>query len=134
TLSPRNLAAASKSTDLSRQPITAKPGLHARLALLWNEPNRATELAAYLPACRSDELLTLRQLLKPYAAAVSPALWTVLTDEKAEPGNRVRAAGALTARAPGDARGSTRGPAVAGVGGPGESLHRARSGPTSQPR
>jgi formylglycine-generating enzyme required for sulfatase activity len=104
--------AASKLTALTRQPITAKPGLHARLARLGNEPNRATELAAYLPTCRADELLTLRQLLKPHAATVSPALWGVLTDEKAESGNRVRAASALTGLTPDDARWNTVAPVV----------------------
>jgi formylglycine-generating enzyme required for sulfatase activity len=105
-------AATSKLVELARQPITAKPGLHARLALLWNEPNRATELAAYLPACRADELLTLRQFLKPHAATVSPALWAVLTDEKAEPGNRVCAAGALTTLTPDDTRWNSVAPVV----------------------
>jgi formylglycine-generating enzyme required for sulfatase activity len=93
-----------KLQELARQPVGTKPGLHARLALLATEPARAAELAAYLPVCRADELLTLRQLLEPHAQAVSPALWAVLTDERAETGKRVRAACALAGLTPNDAR------------------------------
>ena len=105
-------AAGAKLQEFAQQDVSKKPGLHARLALLWNEPQRAAELAAYLPACRADELLTLRQLLKPHAATVSPPLWAVLTNEKAEPGRRVRAACALAGLAPEDPRWGTVAPVV----------------------
>ncbi|MCE9566699.1 MAG: SUMF1/EgtB/PvdO family nonheme iron enzyme [Planctomycetes bacterium] len=87
--------ARSKLQKLAVQPITKKPGLHARLALLDEEPARATELAAYLKVCRPEELLSIRQALKPHAATVSPSLWELLSDEKTEAGQRVRAASAL---------------------------------------
>jgi formylglycine-generating enzyme required for sulfatase activity len=93
-----------KLRELATQPITTKPGLHARLALVAEESERARELAAYVPECRSDELLTLRQFLKPHAGTVAPELWAVLLDAKADPGQRVRAAGALAALAPDDPR------------------------------
>jgi formylglycine-generating enzyme required for sulfatase activity len=93
-----------KLREMAGQPVSTKPGLHARLALLTTEPARAAELAAYLPVCRADELLTLRQFLEPHAQAVSPALWAVLTDERAETGKRVRAACALAGLTPADAR------------------------------
>jgi formylglycine-generating enzyme required for sulfatase activity len=102
-----------KLLELAGQPVGAKPGLHARLALLADEPTRAAELAAYLPVCRSDELLTLRDRLKPHAGAIAPGLWAVLTDAQAEAGKRVRAACALAGLVPDDARWAAVAPAVA---------------------
>jgi len=93
-----------KLLELASQPVATKPGLHARLALLADELQRAAELAAYLPACRPEELLTIRDALKPQAEAVTPGLWTILSDPKADAGKRVRAAGALAGLAPADAR------------------------------
>ncbi|MBN9118992.1 MAG: protein kinase, partial [Planctomycetes bacterium] len=114
--------------ELAAQPVTTKPGLHARLALLEEEPHRAAELADYVLACRPEELITLRQFLKPHLALVGPGLWAALTsnapDEDvgrartvggAEPaalktdkyggaGHRVRAACALAGLAPDDPR------------------------------
>src|SRR5205823_12609594 len=46
-----------KLEELAERPIDTRPGLHARLALLPDDPGRAAEVAAYLPACRSEELL-----------------------------------------------------------------------------
>ena len=93
-----------KLRELAAQPVTMKPGLHARLARAADEPARAGEVAAYLPACRPDELLPVVQLLKPHAGAVAPGLWAVLTDAKADAGKRVRAACALAGLTPDDAR------------------------------
>ncbi|MCE9565115.1 MAG: SUMF1/EgtB/PvdO family nonheme iron enzyme [Planctomycetes bacterium] len=87
--------AGSKLAELAAQPISTKPGLHGRLCLLAEEPGRAAELAAYLPVCEPDELLTIRQLLKPHAASVAPAMWATLYDEQTAAGKRVRAACAL---------------------------------------
>jgi len=102
-----------KLQELVAQPVTTKPGLHARLALLEDEPGRAAELAAYLPVCRPEELLPVRDLLKPHAAAVSPSLWEVLTDEKAEAGKRVQSACALAGWSPDDPRWAKLAPALA---------------------
>src|SRR5262249_1782831 len=93
-----------KLGELAAQPVTTRPGLHARLALLADEPQRAGELAAYLPQCKPEELLTLRDALKPHAGTVTPGLWAVLLDAKADAGKRVRAAGALAGLTPADDR------------------------------
>jgi formylglycine-generating enzyme required for sulfatase activity/tRNA A-37 threonylcarbamoyl transferase component Bud32 len=109
-----------------QEPIRSKAELHARLALLVDEPpagpaglpqagrpaGRAAELAAYLPVCKPEELLTIRDALKPYAGTVSAGLWAVLTDAKAEAGNRVRAACALAGLAPEDEQWKAVAPAV----------------------
>jgi formylglycine-generating enzyme required for sulfatase activity len=101
-----------KLRELAGRPVGTKPGLHARLALLADEPTRAAELAAYLPACKSEELLTIRDALKPHAEAVTPGLWAVLTDGKADAGKRVRAACALAGLAPDDERWTAVAPVV----------------------
>jgi formylglycine-generating enzyme required for sulfatase activity/tRNA A-37 threonylcarbamoyl transferase component Bud32 len=92
--------------------IDEKSGLHARLALLADEPHRAAELAAYVPGCRPDELLTIREFLTPHAAAVAPGLWAVLLDPPGGIDRRVRAAGALAGLAPVDPRWVTAAPTV----------------------
>jgi formylglycine-generating enzyme required for sulfatase activity len=102
-----------KLRELAVQPVGTKPGLHARLALVTDEPERAAELAAYLLACKPDELLTIRAFLAPHAAAVAPTLWAAATDEKADAGMRVRAACALAGLAPDDARWTAVAPAAA---------------------
>jgi formylglycine-generating enzyme required for sulfatase activity len=105
--------AAPRLRDLAEAPVTEKPGLHARLALLGAEPARARELAGYLPDCRAEELLTIRHFLTPHAAAVAPALWAVLADAKAESGARVRAACALAGLDPAAGRWTDAAAAVA---------------------
>jgi formylglycine-generating enzyme required for sulfatase activity len=102
-----------KLRELAAQPITTKPGLHGRCALLADGPARATELAAYLPDSKPDEVFTIRQLLAPHAPDVAAALWAILTDTKAEAGKRVRAAAALAGWAPDDPRWQTVAPVVA---------------------
>lgn len=90
--------------ELANRPVGERAGLHARLVLLTDDPERAVQLAAYLPMCKPDELLTIRDALKPHAGAVVPGLWAVLVDEKADSGKRVRAACALAGFAPTDER------------------------------
>ena len=102
-----------KLRELAAQPVGSKPGLHARLALLADEPAHAAVLAVYLPTCLPEELLTVVQLLKPHAGTVAPGLWAVLTDAKADAGKRVRAACALAGLTPDDARWKAAAPAVA---------------------
>lgn len=53
--------------ELAGRSVGTKPGLHARLAMLAEEPTRAAELAANRPACRPEELLTIRDTLEPHA-------------------------------------------------------------------
>jgi formylglycine-generating enzyme required for sulfatase activity len=108
----------SRVRGLAARPVGTKPGLHGRLALLAlrpDEPDRAAELAAYLPVCKPEELLPIRQVLKPRAEAVAPALWAVATDGKATDGRRVRAAGALAGLVRDDPRWADAAPAVAEV-------------------
>ena len=102
-----------KLVELAAQPITTKPGLHARLALLSDEPRHAAEVAAYLPTCDLEELVTIREFLKPHKEAVAPALWAVLSAARSDSGQRVRAAGALAELTPNDARWKQLGGAVA---------------------
>ncbi len=101
-----------KLQELAGHPVTTKPVLHARMALLSEEPDRATELAAYLPVCKPEELPPIVQVLKPHAVAVAPGLWTLLTGDKADAGQRVRAACALATLAPDDLRWVVVAPAV----------------------
>ncbi|WP_439630550.1 bifunctional serine/threonine-protein kinase/formylglycine-generating enzyme family protein [Gemmata sp.] len=96
--------AAGRLRDLAARPIDTKPGLHARLALLADEPGRAAELGDHLTRCRPEELLPVRDLLRPHAAVVAPPLWAALADAAAPARVRVRAAAALAGLAPGDPR------------------------------
>ncbi|MCE9565941.1 MAG: protein kinase [Planctomycetes bacterium] len=89
-----------KLREMATQPANTRAGLHARLALLPDEPQFAKELAEYLPMCRPFELLAIRELLKPYTAVVAPSLQAVLTDDRATAGMRVRAAAALAGLMP----------------------------------
>jgi hypothetical protein len=89
---------------MASRPPETMPGLHARLALLDHDPRYVTEIAAYIPSCRPDELLPCRELLKPHAGSVLPGLWKVLLDGSAQPRQRVRAASALASFVPQDSR------------------------------
>jgi serine/threonine protein kinase/formylglycine-generating enzyme required for sulfatase activity len=91
-----------KLVELASQPVNTKPGLHARLALLADDPGQVEKVAEYLPTCMPEELLTIREFLIPHSAAVAPGLWAVLSDENAESGKRVRAACALAGLTPHD--------------------------------
>ncbi len=95
------------------EPIDTRAGLHARLALLGSEPERAAELAAYVTVCKPEELPVVAQFLKAHAGTVAPGLWAVLEDAKTTVAKRVRAAGALAALAPEDERWAMLAPAVA---------------------
>jgi formylglycine-generating enzyme required for sulfatase activity/tRNA A-37 threonylcarbamoyl transferase component Bud32 len=103
---------APKLRELAGRPVGTKPGLHARMALRNDEQGRAMELAAYLPLCRADELLTIRDALRPRVKDVAPRLWAVLTNAKADAGARVRAACALAGLAPDDEQWKAVAPAV----------------------
>jgi formylglycine-generating enzyme required for sulfatase activity len=85
-------------------PVDRKEGLHARLALLPADPAVAGELIAYLPRCRPEELAPLCDALRPHAAAAANRLWPLLLDNRADPGQRLRAACALAEFAPDDGR------------------------------
>jgi len=79
------------------EPVTNSLGLHARLGLLtYDEPDRALEVAAYLPKSRPEHLHAIRLFLIPYRKVVAPELWAVVMNQRALPRERVQAAGALT--------------------------------------
>jgi formylglycine-generating enzyme required for sulfatase activity len=101
-----------KLREMAASGMTTKPGLHAWLALLNDEPGRAAGVVSYLPNCLPDELLPIRGLLKPHTAIVTPALWSTLLDANGDSGNRVRAACALAGLTPNDARWAIIAPVV----------------------
>lgn len=98
--------------ELATEPITTKAGLHARLALLSENRKLAGPVADYLTVCKNNELLTIRQLLKPHAAAVAAKMWGVLSDAE-DPEPRIRAACALAGWFPTDSRWPILAPVVA---------------------
>jgi serine/threonine protein kinase/formylglycine-generating enzyme required for sulfatase activity len=100
--------------EMAEQPITTRAGLHARLALLADDPGRVAELVAYLPDCRPFELLPVRDFLKPHAVAAAPPLWGVLTDDSQAVGRRLRAGCALAGLTPDDPRWPAAAPALTG--------------------
>jgi formylglycine-generating enzyme required for sulfatase activity len=98
-LGPARARVVARLKPFADRPIGEPAGLHARLALLDDEPERAKELGAYLPAYRPAELLPVARRLVPHANAVAPPLWAVLAARAAEPGKRARRRRARGARA-----------------------------------
>ncbi|MFM8272169.1 MAG: formylglycine-generating enzyme family protein, partial [Gemmata sp.] len=90
--------------ELAALPVSEKPGLHARLALMADDPAQVKAVGEYVTECHMNEVLTIRDALTPHAATVAPECWAVLTDTGASANRRVRAAGALAALTPADAR------------------------------
>ena len=78
--------------------------LHASLGLLPVDRGQVDYLRDRLLTAGPQEVLVIREALQPHAAEVSPRLWKVLEDGKSLPGERLRAACALAAYAPDDAR------------------------------
>lgn len=75
-------------------PVSTKAGLHARFALLPDEPERAHELLGYALACPTSEL-SLFARLAPFAADANPGLWATLDAAHGNPAKVLRAAGLL---------------------------------------
>jgi serine/threonine protein kinase/formylglycine-generating enzyme required for sulfatase activity len=78
--------------------------LHASLGLLPVAREQVGYLRERLLSAGPQEVLVIRGALQPHAAEVSPRLWDVLENSKNPPGERLRAACALAAYAPNDAR------------------------------
>ncbi len=78
--------------------------LHASLALLPVAREQVGYLRERLLTAGPQEMLVIRRSLQPHAAEVSPRLWDVLGNRKNLPAERLRAACALAAYAPNDAR------------------------------
>jgi serine/threonine protein kinase/formylglycine-generating enzyme required for sulfatase activity len=79
--------------------------LHLSLALLPAEPERQLDyLRDRLLDAGPQEFMTVRERLAPFAGALTEQLWNVLADRGGDPDHRFRAACALAAYAPDDAR------------------------------
>jgi serine/threonine protein kinase/formylglycine-generating enzyme required for sulfatase activity len=85
---------------LAAQPVDTKAGLHARLALLPDEPHRADEVIAYVRACRPDEVRVLAERLRPHARKLLDAHLTLGHDAPTQA--RLRYACVLAAASPGE--------------------------------
>jgi formylglycine-generating enzyme required for sulfatase activity/tRNA A-37 threonylcarbamoyl transferase component Bud32 len=96
--------------SLASAPVGSKRWLHARLALLPTEPDLAVPLAEYLPRCAPDEIVVVRDALKPHAGAMTGRLWAEADGDR--DGRALRAACALAGYAPDDPRWRTLAPAV----------------------
>jgi formylglycine-generating enzyme required for sulfatase activity len=78
--------------------------LHASLALLPVDPGQVEYLLQRLLTGQPQEVRVIREALQPHREAVSAGLWPILEDRTQAPGHRFRAACALAAYAPEDAR------------------------------
>jgi formylglycine-generating enzyme required for sulfatase activity len=78
--------------------------LHTSLALLPVDPGQVEYLHGRLLAAEPQEVIVLRESLRPDADALAEKLWAVLQDTKGNPGQRLRAACALAAYNPDDSR------------------------------
>ena len=103
----------------AEQPIHTRVGLHARIALLPDEPARAGELVRYVPTCRLNELPLFASLVA--CAGEADALWAVVESPASKPAAVLRAAAVLAAWAPKDRRWVASADAVGG--------HLARANP-----
>lgn len=93
-------------------PVSTKAGLHARFALLPDEPERADELLGYALACPLSEL-SLFARVAPLAADAIPGLWATLAAGQANPAKVLRAAALLAAWDPTNPHWETVTPTVA---------------------
>jgi formylglycine-generating enzyme required for sulfatase activity len=86
----------------------AKPGskeqLHAAMALVGDDRGRVDSLYRRLLHAKVHEVAALRQSLAPYRRDLTGRLWSVLTNRNHDLDERLRAACALAAYTPDDAR------------------------------
>jgi formylglycine-generating enzyme required for sulfatase activity len=82
----------------------ARKQLHASLALLPVDAGQVEYLYVRLLACEPQEVVVLREALRPHAVALTEKLWTVLQNTQGKPGQRLRAACALADYAAEDSR------------------------------
>ncbi len=85
---------------LAGQPCTERAGLHARLALLGDDPQHADDICDHLLTCPAGQLQPVRQIAGPHLGRHRGRLWAVLRDPAADPAARVRAAGVLAGTDP----------------------------------
>jgi serine/threonine protein kinase/formylglycine-generating enzyme required for sulfatase activity len=82
----------------------ARRQLHASLALLPADPGQVGYLCDRVLGAGPQEVLVIREALRPHAAEAGARLWEVLEDRNRAPGERLRAACALAVLAPDDGR------------------------------
>jgi serine/threonine protein kinase/formylglycine-generating enzyme required for sulfatase activity len=82
----------------------ARKQLHASLALLPVDPGQVDYLCGRLLTGGPEEVLVLREALRPHVGQVEGRLWAVLEDQTKAPAERLRAAAALAALAADDGR------------------------------
>jgi serine/threonine protein kinase/formylglycine-generating enzyme required for sulfatase activity len=82
----------------------ARRQLHASLARLPADPEQVGYLCNRLLSARPQEVLVIREALRPFAAEAGPPLWAVLENRRRLPAERLRAACALAVLAEDDAR------------------------------
>jgi formylglycine-generating enzyme required for sulfatase activity len=82
----------------------ARKQLHASLALLPVDDGQVEFLYERLLAAEPQDVIVLREALRPHAGALGERLWAVLEDAKADPRQRLRAACALAVYAEDDGR------------------------------
>jgi formylglycine-generating enzyme required for sulfatase activity len=89
--------------EFATLPVGTKAGLHARFALLPDEPGRADELLAHALTCPADELALFARLA-PFAADATPDLWATVEAGSGKADRVLRAAALLAAWDPTDRR------------------------------
>src|SRR5262245_27160609 len=83
----------------------ARKQLHASLALLPVDTGQVDYLYQRLLTAEPNEVIVLREALRPHAETLSTRLWAVLENARSAPGQRLRAACALAGYAEDDDRG-----------------------------
>jgi eukaryotic-like serine/threonine-protein kinase len=91
----------------------ARRQLHASLGLLPVDHGHKGYLLDRLLTASPQEVLVIREALRPHAREVAASLWKVLEEGERLPAERLRAACALAAYAPDDTRWRVVGPDVA---------------------
>ncbi len=82
----------------------ARKQLHASLALLPVDDGQVEYLYGRLLAAEPQEVIALREALRPHGETLGERLWAVLEDAKGDPGQRLRAACTLAVYALDDGR------------------------------
>jgi serine/threonine protein kinase/formylglycine-generating enzyme required for sulfatase activity len=82
----------------------AKKQLNFELALLEADPDKVDSLFERLLACEAEDFAVVREVLSPHRKHLTGRLWAELESGKNDGGRRFRAACALAAYSPGDAR------------------------------
>jgi eukaryotic-like serine/threonine-protein kinase len=85
----------------------ARKRLHVSLALLPVDADQVDYLHSRLLSGEPQEVIVIREELRPHAGTLADRLWRVLEDRKKDLGERLRAACALAVYAPADRRWET---------------------------